>query len=77
MNDSYIDKFRTTPIDLQKLSNVVKIEIVKNTLHIELVKKVNASQTTDTSSLFKKPDYDTAIDQIERKTCYLYYCSRI
>ena len=32
-----------------------------------MVKKVNAIQTTDTSNLVKKADYDTKIDEIEKK----------
>ena len=36
-----IGKLETTPIDLSKLSNVVKNNVVKKTEHDELVKKVN------------------------------------
>ena len=38
-------------IDLSKLSNVVKNNVVKKTVHDELVKNVNAFQTIDTSDL--------------------------
>ena len=44
----------TTPVDLSKLSDVVKNEVVEKTVYNELVKKVNAIQTTDTSNLVKK-----------------------
>ena len=33
----------------------------------ELVKKVNAIQTTDTSSLVKKTDCNTKVNEIEKK----------
>ena len=32
-----------------------------------MVKKVNAIQTIETSDLIKKADYDTKVDEIERK----------
>ena len=43
-----IGKLETTPVDLNQLSDLVKNEVVKKTLYDELVKKVNAIQTTDT-----------------------------
>ena len=46
-----IDKLETTPVDLSKLTNVVKYEVVKKTIYDELIKKVNA---IDTSGLVKK-----------------------
>ena len=46
-----IDKLETTPVDLSKLTNVVKYEVVKKTIYDELIKKVNA---IDTSRLVKK-----------------------
>ena len=39
-----------TPVDLGKLSNLVKNDVKKNECD-ELVEKVNAIQTTDTSNL--------------------------
>ena len=36
-------------------------------MYDELVKKFNAIQTNDTSSLVKKADYNTKIDEIEKK----------
>ena len=47
-------KLETNPVDLSKLSNVVKNNVVKKTKHDELVKNVNAIQTTDTSNLVQK-----------------------
>ena len=47
-------KFNTTPVNLSKLSDVVKNEVIKRTIHNELVKKVNAVQTTDTSNLVER-----------------------
>ena len=49
-----IDKLETNPVDLSKLSDAVKNEFIKKTVYDELVKKVNAIQTTDISNLFKK-----------------------
>ena len=37
-----INKLGTSPVDLSKLSNVVKNEVVKKTIYDELVIKVNA-----------------------------------
>ena len=48
-----IGKLETTPVDLRKLSNVVKNDVVKKTEYNELVKKVNNISTTDTSNLVK------------------------
>ena len=49
-----IRKLKTTPIDLSKLSDVVKNEIFKKTKYSELIKKVNNINTTDTSNLLQK-----------------------
>ena len=46
-----IDKLEITPVDLNKLSDIVKNEVVKNTVYDELVKKINAIQTTNTNNL--------------------------
>ena len=51
---SDIDKLQTTSVDVSKLSDAVKVEVVKKTEQNELVKKVNAIQTTDTSNLVKE-----------------------
>ena len=49
-----IGKLENTPVDLSKLSNVVKNYVVKITKCNELVKKVKNIKTTDTSDLVKK-----------------------
>ena len=49
-----IGKLETTPVDLSKLSDVVKNEAVKKTVYDELVKNLNAIQITDTNNLVKK-----------------------
>ena len=59
-----IRKLETTAVDLSKLSNVVKHDVFKNPEFDELVKKVNAIQTTDTSNLDKKSIYNTKISEI-------------
>ena len=43
-----IVKLETTLINLSKLSDEAKSEVIKNTTYDELVKKVNTIQTTDT-----------------------------
>ena len=52
---------------MQQCSNVVKTDVVENTQYIELVKKVNAFQTSDTSNLVKKTGYDTKNGKKEKK----------
>ena len=54
-------------MDLSKLTDVVKNEVVKKTEHNDLVEKVNNINTTDTSDLVKKPDYNTKINETEKK----------
>ena len=58
-----IGKWENTPVDL---SEVVRNDVAKRTEYDELVKKVNAIKTTDTSYLVKKADYDTKIGKIEK-----------
>ena len=50
---------------MSELSNVVKNDAVRKTEYNEIVNNVNAIQTTNTSNLFKKADYDTKINKIE------------
>ena len=59
-----IGKLETNPVDLGKLSNVVKNDLVKKTEYNELV---NAIQTNDTSDLVKKTNYNTKINEIAKK----------
>ena len=58
-----IDKLATVPVDLSKLSNVIKMMLLKK-LYDKLVNKVD---NIDTSGLVKKTDYNTKISEIEDK----------
>ena len=60
------DKLVPVPVDLNKLSDVVKTDIVKMIEYNDLVKKVNII-TTGTSNLAKKFDYKTKISENEKK----------
>ena len=55
------------PVDLYNQINVVEKEVVKETVSNKLVKFVNAVQTTDTSNLVKKADYDIKLAKLNRK----------
>ena len=59
-----VDKLATVPVDLSKLNNVVKKDVVKKTVYDKLVVKVD---NIDTSGLVKKTDYNTKITEIEDK----------
>ena len=64
-----LDAAKLVPVtvDLSRLSDVVKNDLVKKTDYNELVKNVNSIQTTDTSNSTQKADYDTQISEIEKK----------
>ena len=49
-----IGKSETTPVDLSKLSNVVKNDDVKKTEYEDLVKRVNANDTSRLADLLEK-----------------------
>ena len=59
-----IDKLIPAPVDWSKLSDVVKNNAVKKTKYDELFKKVDAVESTGTSNLVKKLDYNTKINEI-------------
>ena len=59
-----IDKLAPVPVDLSKLSDVVKIDVVKKTVYDKLVTKVNS---IDTSGFVLKTKYDTDKSEIEKK----------
>ena len=59
-----IDKLVPIPVDLSKLSDLVKNDVVKKTDYNKLVTKVD---NLDTSGLVKKTDYNTKITEIEGK----------
>ena len=61
-----VDKLIPDSVDLGKLSDVVKTDVVKKDKYDELIKKVDAIKTTDTSNLLKKTDYDTKISETEK-----------
>ena len=54
----------SAPVDLSKLSDVVKNDIVKKTAYGKLVAKVNS---IDTSAFVLKNRYDTYKSEIENK----------
>ena len=59
-----IDELVPIPVDLSKLSNVVKNDVVKKTLYNKLVAKVD---NIDTSDFLLKTNYSTKITEIENK----------
>ena len=59
-----IDKLVPVPVDLSKLSDVVKNDVVKKTVYDKLVAKVNS---IDTSSFVLKNNYDTDKTKLENK----------
>ena len=59
-----IDKLVPVPLDLNKLSDVVKNEIVKKTEYNKLVTKVNNINTSD---FVLKPNYNTKSTKLENK----------
>ena len=59
-----IDKLILVPVDLSKLSNVVKSEVVKKTVYDKLVAKVN---NIDTSGFVLKTKYDADKTELEKK----------
>ena len=59
-----IDKLAPVPVDLSKLSDVVKNNVVKKTVYDKLVAKVNS---IDTSVFVLKTKYDTDKLKIENK----------
>ena len=59
-----IDKLVPVPVDVSKLSNVVKIEVVKKTVYDKLVAIVN---NIGTSGFVLKTKYDTDKSELEKK----------
>ena len=62
VNELDIDKLAPVPVDLSKLSDVVKNDIVKKTVYNNLVAKVNS---IDTCGFVLKTKYDTDKLEIE------------
>ena len=65
------DKLKTVPVDLAKLSNVVKNDVTKKTEYDKLVAKVNGIDNTNFVSRTKYekdgPDFEDKIDKIDKK----------
>ena len=59
-----IDKLVPVPVDLSKLSDVVKNDVAKKTVYDKLVAKVNS---IDTSAFVLKTKYDTEKTELEKK----------
>ena len=59
-----VDELKTVPVDLAKLSNVVKNDVVKKTEYDKLVTKVDDIDTTD---FVKKIKYQTDGADLEKK----------
>ena len=59
-----IDKLVPVPVDLSKLSDVVKNDVVKKTEYDKLVAQVN---NTDTSEFVLKAKYDADKSELENK----------
>ena len=59
-----IDKVAPDPVDLSKLSDVVKSDVVKKTVYDKLVARINS---IDTSGFLLKTKYDTDKSEIENK----------
>ena len=59
-----IDKLAPVPVDLSKLSDVVKNDVVKKTVYDKLVAKVD---NIDTSDFVLKTKYNTGKTELENK----------
>ena len=59
-----VEKLKTVPIDLSKLSNVINNDVVKKTVSDILVTKVS---NIDTSGFLLKTKYDTDKSDLEKK----------
>ena len=59
-----IDKLKPVPVDLSKLSDLVKNDVAKKDAYNKLVAKVD---NIDTSDFVLKTDYNTKITELENK----------
>ena len=59
-----INKLAPVPVDVSKLSDVVKNDVIKKTVYNKLVVKINS---IDTSGFILKTKYDTDKSKIENK----------
>ena len=67
-----MNKLVPVPTDLSRLSNVLKIDVVKKDVYNKLVIKVNA---IDTGNYFKETKYDTDKSELENNTSDRYQWS--
>ena len=66
-----LGKLETTLVDLSKLSDVVKNEVVKKTGYDELVKKAININPTDTGDLVKKLNITQRLIKLKRKLLFM------
>ena len=64
VDNLHIDKLVPIPVDLSKLSDVVKNDVAKKTVYDKLVAKVN---NIDTSDFLLKTKYNTDKTELEKK----------
>ena len=67
IDDWDIEKLKTIRIDLSKLSNVIKMTLLKNTVYDELVKNVYVNHIIDFSDLVKKAAHGTKNENSETR----------
>ena len=58
-----IDNLETVPVDLSKVSDEAKNDVVEKVVYNELVKKFNVVDASDFIKLVKKVDCDTILDE--------------
>ena len=65
------DKLKTVPVDLAKLSNLVRIDVIKKIEYVTLVAKVNGIDNTKFVSRTRdekdRSDFEDKIDKIDKK----------
>ena len=59
-----IDNLASVPVNLSKLSDVIKNDVIKKTVYNKLVTKVN---NIDTSDFVLKTNYNTDKTELEKK----------
>ena len=65
MDKLHIDKLVSVPVDLSKLSDVVKYDVVKKSVYDNFMAKVN---NIDTSGFALKTKYDTDKLELEKQS---------
>ena len=63
--DAYIEKLLPVPVNLSRISNAVKTDVVKKTVYNKLVAEV---KNIDTSGFVLKTKYDTDKSDLEKKS---------